>query len=103
MVRVAGNNRYLTNIEINKKFADVLTSNSICVATGKNFPDAMAGGVLAAQKGMPILLAADKLTTEQTAYLTASAAKKIFVLGGTGAVSDELAQQAADHIHHKSL
>ena len=95
VVRVAGSNRYLTNIEVNKTFADVLTSNSVCAATGKDFPDALAGGVLAAQRGAPILLVSDKLSREQTDYLASKAAKKVFVFGGTGAVSDELAQQIA--------
>ena len=95
LTRVAGRNRYLTNLAVNYTFADVLTSNSICTATGKDFPDALAGGVLAAQKGAPILLVSDDLIKEQSDYLAKRAAIKVYVHGGTAAVSDELAHKIA--------
>ena len=95
LTRVAGRNRYLTNLAVNYTFADVLTSNSICTATGKDFPDALAGGVLAAQKGAPILLVSDDLIEEQSDYLAKRAAIKVYVHGGTEAVSDELAHKIA--------
>ena len=95
LTRVAGRNRYLTNLAVNYTFADVLTSNSICTATGKDFPDALAGGVLAAQKGAPILLVSDDLIEEQSDYLAKRAAIKVYVHGGTAAVSDELAHKIA--------
>ncbi len=95
LTRVAGRNRYLTNLAVNYTFADVLTSNSICAATGKDFPDALAAGVLAAQKGAPILLVSDDLIEEQRDYLAKRAAIKVYVHGGTAAFSDELAHKIA--------
>jgi len=88
--RIAGNNRFLTCVEINKAFADVLTGKTVCVATGANFPDALAGGVLAAQKKASLFLATGKLSDEQIAYLKAKAAESLCVFGGVGAVPDEL-------------
>ena len=95
ITRIFGNNRFLTCIEINKTFADVFSGESICVATGAAFPDALAGGVFAAQKKIPMILAAGKLSDEQKAYLGTRKAENVYVLGGTGAVSDDLAKQIA--------
>ncbi|MBQ1904446.1 MAG: cell wall-binding repeat-containing protein, partial [Ruminococcus sp.] len=67
--RIWGANRYSTCIEVNKKFASTLTGKVMCVATGLNFPDALAGGVLAAKKAAPLFLTANSLSDEQTAYL----------------------------------
>jgi len=44
--RVSGPSRYETCIAINDTFKSVLTGNAVCVATGTNFPDALAGGDL---------------------------------------------------------
>lgn len=54
--RIAGADRYETATLIAKIFDDVFTSNDIAFATGKNFPDALAGSVTAAKKGVPVLL-----------------------------------------------
>ena len=94
--RIAGQNRYETCIAVNEKFKDVLTGNSVCVATGKDFPDALAGGVFAALYKAPLLLAAGGLSEAQTKFLQDKGAENIYVFGGTGAVSDELAKQIAD-------
>lgn len=59
------------------------------VATGGNFPDALAAGPLAAAKGIPLYLsnptgiAASTITAMKSAGVT-----KVYVLGGTAAVSD---------------
>lgn len=91
-VRVAGANRYSTCVEINKKFASVLTGKSICAATGLNFPDALAGGVFAAKNKMPLFLADNTLSDEQSGYLKNKKASKLYVFGGSGAVPNKLIQ-----------
>lgn len=96
--RVFGQNRYLTGLAVLNTFADVLNGDAICVATGTNFPDALAGCVFAASKKMPMLLVASELSDEQKAYLSNKRAENIYVLGGTGAVSDEVAHQVASSI-----
>jgi serine protease len=62
------------------------------VATGSNFPDALAAGPLAARAGGPILLvSADHLPAATATELIRLRPATIVVLGGTGAVSDEVA------------
>ena len=89
--RVAGKNRYETCVAVNNKFAGLLTGKGICVAKGLDFPDALAGGVLAAKNRIPLFLAdGKKLLDCQNTYLKGRKASKLYVFGGTGAVSDEL-------------
>ena len=88
--RVCGANRYSTCVEINKRFANVLTGKSLCIATGKNFPDALAGGVLAAINKAPLFLADTSLSADQKTYLKTKKASKFYVFGGTSAVPNSL-------------
>ena len=93
--RISGNNRYETCIAVNEAFNDVLTGNCLCVATGADFPDALAGGVYAALYYSPMMLAAGSLSKKQTDYLKDKNAQQIVVFGGKGAVPDELVDKIA--------
>lgn len=52
--RIAGENRYKTSVEISKKTFQ--SAETVILASGENFPDALAGGQLALAKNGPILL-----------------------------------------------
>ena len=84
--RVAGANRYLTSIEVNKAFANSLTGTSLGVATGRSFPDALAGSVLTALDNSPLILADDPVSQAQKDYVKSITVKKLYVFGGTSAV-----------------
>ena len=92
--RIYGSNRYETSLEVNSYFSNN-TVYTPYIATGLNFPDALAGGVLAAQKAQPIFLVGTSLTADQTYELKKHKAKNIYIFGGNGAVSNELAYEAA--------
>ena len=94
--RISGANRYETCVAVNEKFADNLTGDMICAATGKDFPDALAGGVYAALNKAPMLLVSDSLNQAQKQFIKAKNAGSVTVFGGTGAVSDEAAKQIAE-------
>ncbi len=92
-IRVFGANRFATCVAVNETFADVLDGDMLCVATGMDFPDALAGGVYAAINKAPLFLIngklkTPKLTDEQKAYLKTKAANSITAFGGTGVVPD---------------
>ena len=92
--RIYGNDRYETSLMVNSAF----NSNEVYtpyIATGLNFPDALAGGVLAAQKAQPIYLVGKSLTDQQVTELKKHKVKNIYIFGGTGAVSNDLAYEAA--------
>ncbi|WP_291568947.1 cell wall-binding repeat-containing protein [Clostridium sp. UBA2485] len=57
-----GTNKYLANLSVNFGSADILKSyDNVMMATGENFPDALAGGALAAKLNMPIVFSGDNL------------------------------------------
>lgn len=90
--RVDGNNRYETCVAVNNKFASLFKSSAICVATGKQFPDALSGGVFAALKGAQIFLADQTILKSQTSYLKTKVPQKIFIFGGESAVPGTIVQ-----------
>jgi spore germination protein YaaH/putative cell wall-binding protein len=66
--RIQGADRYETNVKVIQNLNFDLTG--VFFATGENYPDALAGAVLAAQQNQPIFLIQDKLIPDQTsAYL----------------------------------
>lgn len=67
-----------------------LTAGEVYVATGLDFPDALAGGVLAGLRGNPLLLTSkDTCPTGTAAYLRAnrSTIKRLNLFGGPLAIS----------------
>ena len=90
--RYGGDNRYDTNAYINTAFRTSFTGTDIYLATGKDFPDALTGGVLAAKNGSPIAMADTVLTAKQTEYfknygVTEAKGNSLDILGGEAAVS----------------
>lgn len=93
--RLAGDTRTLTAVEISKEGWGE-GSETVILARGDKFPDALAGAVLAKSYDAPILLTNSKtLSTETQAEIERLQAKNIFILGGTGAVSEEIETQLA--------
>ena len=93
--RVFGNTRYETSYEIAntmKELNNGETFDSIIVASGKNFADALAGSYLAAKKNAPILMTDGKNSTAIKTYIknNVTAGGTVYVLGGTAAVSDKV-------------
>lgn len=97
--RIYGATRYETSRLIAEAFSD--STNNLVIADGTTFPDALAGGVLAAIKDSPLLLTTpSSLATETGFYLekNQSTIDNIYVLGGTGSVSDTALNQANSYI-----
>ncbi len=87
--RLAGDDRYLTGIEISKKF--FAETEAVYTATGWDYADALTGGVAAAKDTAPLLLVDGKINTvpkTTTDYIKASKAERLVVLGGSAAVND---------------
>jgi len=75
ITRISGASRYDTSLKVADYFINTFTTKAIAFATGENYPDALAGGVFAAKKGMPVLLTNSKLNADESSsiFLTASA------------------------------
>lgn len=86
--RIYGSDRYGTSAEVAKKIG---TSNGIALASGENFPDALSIASIAASRQIPILLTESKVLPDSTKqFLNNNSGSKCYVIGGTGAVSDNV-------------
>jgi putative cell wall-binding protein len=88
IVRLGGVDRYATAIATANNFK--LSGKSACIATGTNFPDALAGSVYAANYNAPIILVGNTLTDEEKAYIKNSKLSGVTIFGGEGAVNDKI-------------
>ena len=95
--RIAGNTRYETSLKIAtvlKNQEKVDKFDTIILADGRNFPDALAGSYLAGKLNAPILMANEKpqYADNLRNYIKENLEKDgmIYILGGTGAVPDSI-------------
>ncbi len=96
VVRLGGASRYETAIAISKHFYPD-GADRVYLATGANFPDALAAASGAGINHAPILLVPPTgLTPALRAEIARLAPEEIFILGGTGAVSAAVELSLAD-------
>lgn len=92
VTRIGGLNRFETSINIAKHFN--LDTTTVAVANGMSFPDALTGSVLASKTNSPIILVNNKDgasgITPQKTYLDSTKISKLYILGGTSAISDSI-------------
>jgi putative cell wall-binding protein len=95
--RQSGNDRYGTAAAVSLK-AFPNGADNVFLASGTSFPDALAGAPYAAALGGPILL------VERTSLPSATAGeldrlnpKTIYLLGGTAAIADSIAQSVSTY------
>lgn len=95
IVRIAGDNRYLTAIEVSKEvYAKGDTSDNVIIASGEedHWADALAGSALAGKLEAPILLAKkDMIHAETLAEIARLKAKTVYILGGEEAIGPAVA------------
>lgn len=87
IVRIWGQNRYETSLNISKYFK--LDTDTVVIANGENFPDALSGSALAAKLQAPILLTDGKDISTQKDYLDSTNYINKIILGGYGSVSED--------------
>ncbi len=88
--RIAGNDRYATANRIAREVIDLLGTEydgTAFVATGGNFPDALAAAPLAAANGWPLYLANPASGISPATATAMAGVERVLILGGTGAVS----------------
>ena len=95
--RAAGPDRYATAVEVGTTAGEGPVE-TVVLASGENFPDALAAAALVArQPGWRLLLTAGtSLPGATAAALGATAPEALVVVGGTGAVTDAVMTAAAD-------
>lgn len=97
VVRIGGADRYETAALISRAYFTPAVE-TVYVATGLNFPDALAGVSGADRAGAPLLLVhTNSVPATISAEINRLAPKEIVILGGPAAVSDAVARELALH------
>jgi len=96
VLRFDGENRYDTSATVAKILFD--DPDTVFLATGQNYPDALAGAAAAGSLGAPILLVGrdsvpESIRSALTDDLFAVKPSRFFVLGGEGAISNGVVDQ----------
>lgn len=85
--RLAGSDRYATAVEISRAFYAPGVP-ALYIATGENYPDALAAGPAAAREGGPLLtVRAHEIPDVVANEIRRLAPGRIVIVGGTGVVS----------------
>ncbi|MGO4299433.1 cell wall-binding repeat-containing protein [Leifsonia sp. RAF41] len=89
VMRLGGADRFDASATINEQFFH--TATHAYLATGSTFPDALAGGVLAATKSAPLLVVrGDCVPTPAVGALQAWGVSGVTLIGGTASLSPAL-------------
>lgn len=83
--RIGGTDRYETSVLLAKR----LTSDSLIIVNGDNFPDALSAATYAGIKQIPVVLTSTTLPDSVLKYLNENAPKHITVIGGEVVVPSE--------------
>lgn len=89
-IRYGGNTRYDTGLQVNSRLK--MGTGKAYIATGMNFPDALAGSVLAAKNNAPILLVKPDAIPEAT-LRQLSSYQSFAIFGGQGVVGEPLRER----------
>lgn len=85
---ISGSNAYERNVNLINRFVDDLDLSNIYIATGRNFPDALAASALAQKGNNPIvLLDGDSIPSPLNTFLTNNAVSKMNILGGYSVIA----------------
>jgi hypothetical protein len=97
VLRYSGESRYSTAASIaQESFPGPI--DSVFLASGSTYPDALTGGPAAARNGAPVLLTRPgDLPSETAAELDRLQPRVVYVLGGPAAVSDAVLAQVRQH------
>ncbi len=95
-IRLAGANRYATGAAIVEEVWGGTTVPEVFIATGRNYPDALSAGAVAAAEGVPVVLVDGSRSTVPQATIDLIAdldPAQITIAGGISAVSAGIASQ----------
>ena len=96
VVRLEGSNRFKTNAQVISAAGDS-SSDTAIVATGLDFPDALAGGPLSYNEGMPLALTkTNDIPDDVVIALRVARVSKVLIVGGASAVGPEVVKELND-------
>ncbi|MFD3157692.1 cell wall-binding repeat-containing protein [Haloimpatiens sp. FM7330] len=87
IVRLCGKDRYETSLKVNEFFNN---GESIVLASGQNYPDALAGSALASKLNASLLLINDSSLNKQINFIDKNKVDSVFLLGGESVISKKV-------------
>lgn len=88
--RIGGYDKYERNINIINEFSADLNFSTVYVATGNDYPDALAAAALAQSSSSPVILVDSTISESTKNFISSKSIDSIIILGGTGAVSESI-------------
>jgi putative cell wall-binding protein len=89
VTRLAGADRYATAVAVSQATTATGFDGTVYIATGRSFPDGVAGTPAAVRSGGPMLLVpAGSLPANVAAELRRLRPGRVVILGGTSAISE---------------
>ncbi|WP_078378705.1 S8 family serine peptidase [Sutcliffiella halmapala] len=89
ITRVSGQTRYLTALEVAKKYYP--QTSAVGIANGKVFPDALSGSHFAAKNNMPIVLVdGQSMVSDLSKYLKETKVQNYYIYGGPKVVDGNI-------------
>ncbi len=93
---IGGEDAFERNINLMTNFGDNLNFDTIYVATGENFPDALAASALASLNNNPILLTKGNTIPDSTlSFMNSNIISELRIIGGTSVINDSTATTLA--------
>lgn len=88
IARIGGSDRYATALAVSQSGWPTGSADTVVIASGEDYPDALCGSPLAGLTGGPVLLnAPDRLLPSVATELERLGASTVYVLGGRTAIS----------------
>jgi putative cell wall-binding protein len=87
VVRLAGTDRYATSQAVGRDLHSAGSAPFVAVATGTNYPDALAGGAAVAHQGGGLVIAPTSLTPSVAEEIVRSGPERVAFLGSEAVVS----------------
>lgn len=92
--RIGGNNRYETSVLL----AEQLNSDSLIIAYGDNFPDALSAASYAGIEQIPMVLTSKRVPSSVLEYIERNQPQDIIVIGGEAVIPTEELSKAGIEI-----
>ena len=87
--RISGSNRYLTSLEVAKEYKKEFGGlDTVIIASGEDYPDALSASSVAAKLNAPIVLATKDGINEKVLSFVKENAKKIVIVGGDSSIAE---------------
>lgn len=92
VTRVSGSTPDQVSVNVAKKYFN--SPKEVIIATGKDYPDGLCGGLLAIQNKAPLMIVTDSQNAKSAAYcIGLKSLERVTALGGEGVVSNDLAKK----------